>query len=130
MATSTLSADLKLHVIMLCQHPSPGGGLSRLRYNVCFQLVAFTGRGQSNQKGPYPEPSTRMHLLKRAYRTDGSIMGDIVPLAPLRTLVDLVPRFWKQANRQSAKETVLEYSSEFWLNKYVEKELFYAFKGI
>ena len=39
-------------------------------------------------------------------------------------------RFGKQANRQLAKETVLEYSSEFWLNKYFEKELFYAFKCI
>jgi hypothetical protein len=29
--------------------------------------------------------------------------------------VDLVPRFGKQANRQLAKETVLEYSLEFWL---------------
>jgi hypothetical protein len=71
-----------------------------------------------------------MHLLKRACRTDGSIMGDVVPLAHLQTLVDLVPRFGEQANRQLAKETVLEYSSEFWLNKYFEKELFYAFKGI
>jgi hypothetical protein len=71
-----------------------------------------------------------MHLLKRARRSDGSIMGDIVPLGQLRKLVDLVPRFGKQANRQLAKETVLEYSSEFWLNKYFEKELFYAFKSI
>ncbi len=46
----------------------------------------------------------------------------------LRTLVDLVPCSGKQVNRQLAKETILEYSSEFWLNKYFEKELFYAFK--
>ena len=71
-----------------------------------------------------------MYVLKRACQADGSIMGDIVPLVQLRTLVDLVPRFGKKANRQLAKETVLEYSSEFWLNKYFEKELFYAFKGI
>jgi hypothetical protein len=64
-----------------------------------------------------------MHLLKRARRADGSIMGDTVPLAQLRTLADLVPRSGKQANRQLAKGTVLEYSSEFWLNKYFEKEL-------
>ena len=80
--------------------------------------------------GRYPDPSTGMHLLKRARQSDGSIMGDIVPLGQLRKLVDLVPCFGKQANRQLAKETVLEYSSEFWLNKYFEKELFYAFKSI
>jgi hypothetical protein len=98
------------------------------RFDIIPQLPP-TGQGQSNEKGPYPEPSTGMHLLKRARRTDGSIMGDIVPLAQLRTLVDLVPRFGKQANRQLSKETVLEYSSEFWLNKYFEKELFYALKS-
>ena len=64
-----------------------------------------------------------MHLLKRTCRADGAIMGDIVPLVQLRTLVDLVLRFEKQTNRQLAKETVLEYSTEFWLNKYFEKEL-------
>jgi hypothetical protein len=47
-----------------------------------------------------------MYLLKRARQTDGAIMGDAVPLAHLRTLVDLVPRSGKAANRQLAKETV------------------------
>jgi hypothetical protein len=37
--------------------------------------------------------------------------------------VDLVPGSGKQANRQLVKETVLEYSPEFWLNKYFEKEI-------
>jgi hypothetical protein len=97
------------------------------RFNIIPQLPP-TGQGQSNEKGPYPEPSTGMHLLKCARRTDGSIMRDIVPLAQLRTLVDLVPRFGEQANRRLAKEAVLEYSSEFWLNKYFEKELFYALR--
>ena len=71
-----------------------------------------------------------MYLLKRARRSDGSIIGDVVPLAQLRTLVDLVPCFGKEASRQLAKETILDYSSEFWLNKYLEKELFYALKRV
>jgi hypothetical protein len=33
-------------------------------------------------------------------------MGDAVPLAQFRTLVGLVPRSGKAANRQLAKETV------------------------
>jgi hypothetical protein len=69
-----------------------------------------------------------MYVLKRARRNDGLIMGDIVPLTQLRTLVDLVPRLGKVADRQLSKETVLEYGSEFWLNKYFDKELFYALK--
>ena len=55
-------------------------------------------------------------------------MGDIVPLRQVRTLLDLVPRFGADANKHSTKETSLEFSLEFWLNKYFEKELFYALK--
>ena len=82
----------------------------------------------SNQKGPYPHPSMGMYLLKRSRRTGGAIMGDVVPLVQLRTLIDLVPRFGAQANKQLTRETALEYSTEFWLNKYFDKELFYALK--
>ena len=55
-------------------------------------------------------------------------MGDVVPLRQIRTLLDLVPRFGEDANKQLTKETSLELSLEFWLNKYFEKELFYALK--
>ncbi|KAH9164866.1 hypothetical protein EDB89DRAFT_2116190 [Lactarius sanguifluus] len=82
----------------------------------------------SNQKGPYPHPITSMYLLKRARRIDGAIMGDVVPLAQLRTLVDLVPRFGAEADKRLTKETALEYSLEFWLNRYFDKELFYTLK--
>ncbi|KAH9015572.1 hypothetical protein EDB85DRAFT_2076337 [Lactarius pseudohatsudake] len=82
----------------------------------------------SNQKGSYPHPITGMYLLKRARRIDGAIMGDVVPLAQLRTLVDLVPRLGAEADKRLTTETALEYSLEFWLNRYFDKELFYALK--
>ena len=69
-----------------------------------------------------------MYLLKRALRNHGAIMGDIVPLSQLRTLIDLVPRFGAEADKRLTKETALECGSEFWLNKYFNKELFYALK--
>jgi hypothetical protein len=69
-----------------------------------------------------------MYLLKRARRTGGAIMGDVVPLAQLRTLIDLVPRFGAEADKRLTRGTALEYSSEFWLNKYFDKELFHALK--
>ena len=55
-------------------------------------------------------------------------MGDVVSLGQVRTLLDLVPRFGADANKQLTKETSLEFSLEFWLNKYFKKELFYALK--
>ena len=82
----------------------------------------------SNQKGPYPNPSTGMYLLKRARRSTGEIMGDVVPLSQLRTLINLVPRFGPVADSRLTMETSLEWSSEYWLNKYFDKELFYALK--
>ncbi|KAH9172245.1 hypothetical protein EDB89DRAFT_2114235 [Lactarius sanguifluus] len=82
----------------------------------------------SNKRGVYPHPSTGMYLLKCAQWNDRAIMGDIVPLAQLRALVNLIPWFGEEANKQLTKETALEYSSEFWLNKYFDTELFYALK--
>ena len=78
--------------------------------------------------GLHPEPTTGMYVLKCAWWNDGLIMGDIMPLTQLQTLVGLVPHFGKVADRQLSKETVLEYGSEFWLNKYFDKELVYALK--
>jgi hypothetical protein len=69
-----------------------------------------------------------MYLLKRARRNDGASMGDVVPLSQLRTLINLVPRFGAKADNRLTMETALEYCAEFWLNKYFDKELFYALK--
>jgi hypothetical protein len=69
-----------------------------------------------------------MYLLKRARRSAGEIMGDVVPLSQLRTLINLVPRFGPVADSRLTMETSLEWSSEYWLNKYFDKELFYALK--
>ena len=55
-------------------------------------------------------------------------MGDVIPLSQLRTLINLVPRFGAEADNRLTKVTALEWSSEYWLNKYFDKELFYASK--
>ncbi|KAH9008669.1 hypothetical protein EDB85DRAFT_2078106 [Lactarius pseudohatsudake] len=99
-----------------------------LSYVQRFDIVPQPNPVAPAQRGVYPHPSTGMYLLKRARRNDGAIMGDIVPLAQLRALVNLVPRFGEEADKRLTKETALEYSSEFWLNKYFDKELFYALK--
>lgn len=76
--------------------------------------------------GPYPDPATKMFILKRAQRSDRTIMGNVVHLSQLRTPVNLIPRFGKKADPRLTKETALEYSSDFSLNKYFDKEMFYA----
>lgn len=67
-----------------------------------------------------------MYILKRAKRLNGTIIGGIIPLSQIRALVDLVPRFGAEAHPHLTKANSLQYSTEFFLNKYFNKELFFA----
>lgn len=67
-----------------------------------------------------------MYVLKRSCRADGARMGDIIPLTHIRTKVDLVPRFMDAADSRLTKESSLEYSNEFLLNSYFDKQLYYS----
>jgi hypothetical protein len=69
-----------------------------------------------------------MYILKRSTRSDGSRVGDIVPITQLQAFVHLVPRFGQKADIRLTKENCMEYSSEFWLNKYFEKDTYYSFQ--
>ncbi|KAF9032580.1 hypothetical protein BJ165DRAFT_1417596 [Panaeolus papilionaceus] len=84
----------------------------------------------TRQKGDFPDPNTGFYLLKRnapQQRTsESSLCGNIIPLDQLHALVDIVPNFGGKADEQLTCKNSLAYSREFWLNKYFEKELFYA----
>jgi hypothetical protein len=67
-----------------------------------------------------------MFVLKRSTRTDGLRMGDIIPLSHIRSAIDLVPRFMDAADSHLTKESSLEYSSEFLLNHFFDKQLYYS----
>jgi hypothetical protein len=56
-------------------------------------------------------------------------MGDIIPLSHIHTSVDLVPRFMEAADNQLTKESSLEYSSEFLLNHFYDRHLYYLLLG-
>jgi hypothetical protein len=57
-------------------------------------------------------------------------MGGIIPLGQVRALIDLVPVFGEVADHQLTRETLLEYGSEFRLNPYFDKELFYPLRHL
>jgi len=95
------------------------------RFDIISQINA-TVSGSRTLKGPYPEPSSGLYLLKRSKRSTGLIMGDVLPLNQIHSLVNLTPCFGKKACRILTKDNSLEISSEFWLNKYFTKELFFA----
>ena len=73
----------------------------------------------------YPDPTTGFYLLKRAVRSTGEVLGDIVPVDQLRSLVDVAPRFGEEAGPGLANSNSIVFAKEFWLNKYFNKELFH-----
>lgn len=67
-----------------------------------------------------------MCVLRRARRANKEHLGDVIPLDQLRSRVSLIPRFGKVANKHLSSTNSLALSEEFWLNKYWDKEMFFA----
>ena len=70
--------------------------------------------------------ATGLHVLKRAVRNNRERIGDVLPLAHIRSPVHLIPRFGKRANPRLSTHTSHEFSSEFWLNRYWNKQIYYC----
>ncbi|KAG2137455.1 uncharacterized protein EDB93DRAFT_1091268, partial [Suillus bovinus] len=71
------------------------------------------------------EPAMKLHLLKRAKRSNGTRIGDIIPVTQLRVPVNIVPRFGSNADNHLTLYNSIKYSSEFWLNRYWDKNMFF-----
>jgi hypothetical protein len=77
-----------------------------------------------NMKIGAVDPSTGMHILKRAKHASGAPVGDIVPLRQVRSFINLIPQFGAAADARLIKSTSLHYSSSFFLNKYFDKQIY------
>jgi hypothetical protein len=99
------------------------------RFDIVPQAQTSSG-GLATSRGSHPESATNMYILKRGYRADGLRIGDIVPLSQIRSAVDLAPRHMDAADIRLTKETSLEYSSEFLLNHFFDKQFYYALLGL
>jgi hypothetical protein len=53
-------------------------------------------------------------------------MGDIIPLTNLRAPANLIPLLRQKADKRLTKENLLEFSEEFFLNKFFDPELFFS----
>ncbi|KAF9528315.1 hypothetical protein CPB83DRAFT_767151 [Crepidotus variabilis] len=96
-----------------------------LSYVKCYDII-HQSDSTTGTRGQVPEPNSSMYALKRGKRTNGDTIGDIVPLDQICALADVTPRLGQNADRRLTKETSLAFCSEFWLNKYFDKEFFYA----
>jgi hypothetical protein len=97
-----------------------------LAYVRRYDILPQRDPANHTRQGIFPDPNTGLFLLKRATRSNSEMAGDIIPLNQLRSLVDVAPRFGKKANPRLTNSDSLSFASEFWLNKYFDKELFYA----
>ncbi|KAF7965082.1 hypothetical protein HWV62_45763 [Athelia sp. TMB] len=113
----------QLRLIFHLPNNVTGGGVF-LAYVQRFDIIPQLS--QSGHRAAQPEPTTKMYVLKRALRVDQARVGDVIPLSRLRSPIYLQPRFGPVADPRLTSENSLEYSSEFWLNHYAEKEHFWA----
>jgi hypothetical protein len=97
-----------------------------LAYVRRYDVIQQRNPTNAAQHGIYPEPNSGLFLLKRAKRANGEAAGDIIPLDQLRSIVDIAPRFGEKADPRFTNSSSLTYATKFWLNKYFDKELFYA----
>jgi len=67
-----------------------------------------------------------MHVLKHAIKSNGSQVAEVIPLRRIHSLAHVIPHFGKEANPRLTHHTSYELSNKFWLNKYWNKEFFYA----
>lgn len=92
-----------------------------LAYVQRFNIIPAGGTSNSQV-----DMASGMYTLRRATRSDGSQMGDVIPLMHISSAVQLTPKLGAATNSHLTMQTSLKHSTEFWLNKYEEKENFGA----
>lgn len=89
------------------------------RFDIIPQLTATPPT-----RAPIPDPTSGLYVLKRASRVDNSRTGDILPLSHCRVPLHLVPRFGAKADTRLTSKNSMEWSKEFFLNAYFDKDIF------
>ncbi|KAI5996688.1 hypothetical protein EDD15DRAFT_2387099 [Pisolithus albus] len=77
------------------------------------------------QAGTYRDPSSQMHILKRAMRSGGQHLGDVIPVSQIRTYANLIPRFGQHADACLTSFNSFKHCREFFLNKYFDKNSYH-----
>ena len=98
-----------------------------LTYAERFEIIPHPASYGDTLRGIYPDPITGQYVVKRSTRANGSRLGDIIPLLQARIPAPLVPRYGVRADPKLTSSNSLEYSTEFYLNHFFDKELYYFF---
>ena len=73
-----------------------------------------------------PDPTSGLYALKWGMHAENSCLRDIVPLTQIWAAAQISPHFRCKAEPCLTSQTCIKYTSEFWLNKYESKEMFWA----
>ena len=96
-----------------------------LAYAERFDILPQPTFYGSTTRGACPDPITGQYIVKRSTRANKSRLGDVAPLLQARIPAPLVPRYGLKADPKLMLRNSLEYSTEFYLNCFFDKELYY-----
>ena len=96
-----------------------------LTYAERFDLVPQPTHHGGTTRGYCPDPVTGMYVVKRSLWSNGSRLGDVLPLSQVRISAPLIPRYGDRADPKLTARNSLEFSTEFYLNHFFDKELYY-----
>ena len=119
-----LSQGFDLIQVRLIFHPRWSANVY-LAYMERFDIVPQPTHLGSPSRARCPDPVTGMYVVKRASRSNGNRLGDVVPLSQIRTTAPLIPRYGSQADPKLTSRNSMEFSTEFFLNKFFDKDLYY-----
>ncbi|KAG2105843.1 uncharacterized protein F5147DRAFT_746400 [Suillus discolor] len=71
------------------------------------------------------DPAMQLHSIRRAKCSNGMLVGDIVPLTQIKAPVNLIPCFGASADSRFTSQNSMEHTSEFWVNKFWDKNTFF-----
>ncbi|KAE9388440.1 hypothetical protein BT96DRAFT_960210 [Gymnopus androsaceus JB14] len=74
----------------------------------------------------YPDYASGCYVLQRATRSDGTPLGDIIPVSQFRALANVSAHLVGPANRALTQYTSFYYGKQFLLNKDFNNETFFA----
>ncbi|KAG1905725.1 uncharacterized protein F5891DRAFT_1125768 [Suillus fuscotomentosus] len=87
----------------------------------CFLVYMYRFDGTTSAR----DPATQLHSIRRAKRSNGTLVGDIIPLTQIKAPVNLIPRFGASADSRFTSQNSMEHASEFWVNKFWDKNTFF-----
>jgi hypothetical protein len=96
-----------------------------LIYAQWFDIVPQSTNLGSTMHAHCPDPVTGMYVMKRSSQSNSVHMGGVVPLSQIQIAAPLIPKYGAQADPKLTSHNSLEFSTEFYLNDFFDKELYY-----